>query len=219
MPIHLPPTSGFHNLSVQEKQYRELLQQFSEEHAHILSEAYAMAKKAHEGQLRDDGTHYILHPLRATICLIAECDITDVATLAAALLHDVVEDTPLTAEQITRNFGGEISRLVQEVTRPRPAVEEEESIRRDKAKKFISLMDADEKTRLIKCADVLDNVRSWPNIPCGSDALKKLPRWHDEIQHYALPLAQKTHPVLFQELSKAFVFSQNNKNLCVPPND
>lgn len=215
----MPPTSGFHNLPIQEKRYHELLKQFSDENDQILSEAYIMAKKAHEGQLRDDGTPYILHPLRAAICLIAECNITDVATLTATLLHDVIEDTPLTAAQITRTFGDEVSRLVQQVTRPRPAVEEEEVIRSNKAKKFMTLMDADEKPRLIKCADVLDNVRSWPNIPCGSVALKKLPRWHDEIQNYALPLAQKTHPVLFKELSKAFVFSQNNKNLCVPIND
>lgn len=216
MPIHLPPTNDFHNLAAQEERYRDLLKQFSNNDAQTLEKAYRHAKKAHGSQMRDDGTPYILHPLRAAISLMSECGVQESDILVAMLFHDVIEDTPLTDDHIARDFGEEVARLVQNVTRPRPTVEDEVAIRCDKAQKFMALMEADEKTRLIKCADVLDNVRSWPNIPCGSAAQKKLPRWHEEIATYALPLAERTHPALFEELSKAFAFSQDHKNLCVP---
>lgn len=217
MSIHLPPTSDFHNLAAQEGWYQDLLKQFSVSDARTLEKAYRHAKKAHGSQMRDDGTPYILHPLRATISLMTECGVQESDILIAMLLHDVIEDTPLTYDHIARDFGEEVAHLVQNVTRPRPAVQDEQAIRNNKAQKFMALMGADEKTRLIKCADVLDNVRSWPNIPCGSTAQKKLSRWHEEIATYAMPLAEQTHPVLFKELSKAFAFSQEHKNLCVVP--
>lgn len=218
MSFRLPPPPDFHNLSVQEERFFTLISHFSPDAQALLKKAYQKAKEAHAPQLRDDGTPYILHPLRAAICLIDECGITDVETLCGMLLHDVVEDTTLTDEMIARDFGEKVARLVHNVTRPRPLCENDELIRKDKAQKFLALMDMDEKTRRIKCADVLDNVRSWPNIPCNSMAQKKLPRWHEEIQRYALPLAQKTHPVLFAELDSAFSFAEKNKDLCVTHN-
>lgn len=216
MPFHLPPHPDFHNLSVQEERFFTLISHFPPDAQSSLTKVYQRAKEAHAPQMRDDGTPYILHPLRATLCLIDECGITDVETLCGTLLHDVVEDTSLTGEAIARDFGGEVARLVYNVTRPCPVCEDDEMIRKDKAQKFLALMDMDEKTRSIKCADILDNVRSWPNIPCDSMAQKKLPRWHEEIQRYGLPLAQKTHPILFSELDAAFSFAKEHKNLCVP---
>ncbi|MBI4252906.1 bifunctional (p)ppGpp synthetase/guanosine-3',5'-bis(diphosphate) 3'-pyrophosphohydrolase [Candidatus Uhrbacteria bacterium] len=216
MAIRLPPPSDFHTLSVQEERFFTLIQHFHTSAQALLTKAYQGAKEAHAPQMRDDGTPYILHPLRATLCLIDECGITNVDTLCGALLHDVIEDTPVTNDSIARDFGGEVARLVRNVTRPRPLCEDDELISKDKAQKFLAIMDKDERTRLIKCADVLDNVRSWPNIPCDSMAQKKLPRWYEEIEHYALPLAQKTHPVLFAELDSAFSFAKKNKDLCVP---
>lgn len=218
MPFRLPPPPDFHNLSVQEGRFFTLISRLSHDAQALLRKAYRQAKEAHAHQMRDDGTPYILHPLRATLCLIDECGITDVETLCGMLLHDVVEDTPLTNEMIVRDFGGEVACLVRNVTRPRPLCENDEMIRKDKAQKFLAIMDMDEKTRLIKCADVLDNVRSWPNIPCNSLAQKKLPRWHEEIKKFALPLAQKTHLVLFTELDNAFSFAKKNKDLCVTHN-
>lgn len=214
MSITLPPSHDFHTLSNQESCFFELLKNFSTEHAAGIKEAYACAKNAHGNQMRDDGTPYILHPLRATLSLITECGITALDILSAMLLHDVIEDTPVTFETIERQFGAHVAHLVQNVTRPRPSIENENVIRTEKEKKFMTLMDEDEATRLIKSADVLDNVRSWPNIPCGSKAQKKIRRWHEEIERYALPLAQKTHPVLFEELSKAFTFSKEHSDLC-----
>lgn len=215
MSLPLPPPAEYHNLSVQEERFYHCLKKFSEQDAAQIREAYACAKEAHAPQMRDDGTPYILHPLRATISLITEAGVTNPAVLSATLLHDVIEDTHLTIATIERDFGTAVTRLVQNVTRPHPTDDSEETIRHDKAVKFMAIMDSDEETRMVKCADVLDNVRSWPNIPCGSAAQKKLQRWHSEVQNYALPLAQKTHPTLFQELSNAFAFSKEHSDLCV----
>lgn len=218
MPFRLPPAPEFHNLSMQEGRFFALIKDFPASARATLTKAYTSAKKAHAKQKRDDGTPYILHPLRAMVCLMGECGVADVDTLCGAILHDVIEDTPLTNDSIARDFGQKVARLVQNVTRPRPTTEDDEIIRKDKAQKFLAIMAMDEKTRMVKCADVLDNVRSWPNIPCDSMAQKKLPRWHEEIKKYALPLAQKTHPVLFAELDSAFSFAEKNKDLCVTHN-
>ena len=215
MPLHLPPSEDFHALAVQETRFYMLTRRFGENDRAKLEKTYRHAKKAHDAQRRDDGTPYILHPLRATICLIDECGVTDSDTLCAMLLHDVIEDTPLTFDHIARDFGEEVARLVHMVTRPRGAPVDDEITRADKAKKFSQIATADEKTRLIKSADILDNVRSWPNIPCGSLAQQKLPRWYAEVATYALPIAEKANPVLYAELSHAFSFAQKNKHLCV----
>ncbi len=214
MSITLPPPKEFHELAAQEERFFELLQVFPLSDRATIKEAYTQAKDAHKPQLRDDGTAYILHPLRATISLISECGIKNADILCAMLLHDVVEDTHITLSIVEKLFGEKVATLVSNVTRQRTDNPTEERVRHDKAAKFLTLMDADPDTRLIKCADLLDNIRSWPNIPCDSNARKKLPRWFDEARTYALPLAQKTNPVLFQEITHAFSYAQENSGLC-----
>jgi len=214
MSLTLPPTKEFHDLSVQENRFFGLIEILPPQSRDMIKRAHAMAKEAHSPQMRDDGTPYILHPLRAGISLISECGITDPEILSAMLLHDVVEDTPISFEHIGQTFGKRVAQLVENVTRSRGATESEEQIRKNKEKKLQFLLESDEQTRLIKCADLLDNVRSWPNIPCKSSAQKKLPRWFDEVRTYALPLAQKTNSVLFQELSNAFSYAEQHRNDC-----
>ncbi|MDP2630103.1 MAG: HD domain-containing protein [Candidatus Uhrbacteria bacterium] len=214
MPPTLPPSTEFHRLATQEERFFELLRSFSPADRAIIKEAYIQAKDAHKPQMRDDGTAYILHPLRATISLISECDIKNTDILCAMLLHDVVEDTHVTLSAIEKLFGGRVAALVSNVTRQRTDNPTEDRVRKDKAEKFEKLLTADEETRLIKCADILDNIRSWPNIPCDSAARKKLPRWFDETRIYALPLAQKTNAILFKEITHAFSYAQANSESC-----
>src|SRR5579862_9178264 len=78
-----------------------------------LERVYALAEGAHRGQLRASGESYIEHPL-AVAEILAELEM-DRATIAAALLHDVVEDTSITAEEVAQNFGEEIASLVDGV--------------------------------------------------------------------------------------------------------
>ncbi len=80
-----------------------------------LTRAYELADAAHEGQRRASGESYIEHPL-AVAGILAELEM-DHKTIAAALLHDVVEDTSITSEQVTEQFGEEVARLVEGVTK------------------------------------------------------------------------------------------------------
>src|SRR5664280_937198 len=81
----------------------------------VIERAYAVAEKAHEGQLRKSGDPYITQPLAVT-SILAELGMTP-DTLAAALLHDTVEDTPYSLATLTSEFGEEIAMLVDGVTK------------------------------------------------------------------------------------------------------
>ena len=78
----------------------------------LIEKAYEIARTAHEGQLRKSGEPYIIHPLYVAI-ILAGLEL-DKETLAAALLHDVVEDTDITYEEIEKEFGVEVAQLVDE---------------------------------------------------------------------------------------------------------
>src|SRR5579862_3477012 len=79
---------------------------------HTVRRAFGVAEKAHAGQMRDEGTPYILHPLRVAIILSEEMKIYSPPMCCSALLHDVVEDTPITREQIAEWFGPEVAEVV-----------------------------------------------------------------------------------------------------------
>ena len=75
-----------------------------------IKRAYEVAERAHSSQKRSSGEPYIIHPLHVALILI-ELGM-DTACISAALLHDVVEDTPVTLEEIRQEFGGEVALLV-----------------------------------------------------------------------------------------------------------
>src|SRR5579875_1288158 len=80
-----------------------------------LERVYEVADRAHEGQRRASGESYIAHPL-AVADILADLEM-DRATIAAALLHDVVEDTVITNDEVAQQFGAEIAALVDGVTK------------------------------------------------------------------------------------------------------
>ena len=80
----------------------------------LIEKAYEVARNAHEGQLRKSGEPYIIHPLYVS-SILADLEL-DKETIAAGLLHDVVEDTVLTRQQIEEQFGADVARLVDGVT-------------------------------------------------------------------------------------------------------
>ena len=82
-----------------------------------LRQAYTLAKEAHEGQKRAAGDPYIMHPV-AVARIVAEEFMLDVNSIVAAFLHDVVEDTPYTIEDIRERFGDDVAFLVKVVTKP-----------------------------------------------------------------------------------------------------
>ena len=80
----------------------------------LLTEAYTLAKDRHEGQMRQTGDPYITHPVAVTE-ILADYGL-DIETLCAALLHDTVEDTELTLDQVAGQFGGHVAELIDGVT-------------------------------------------------------------------------------------------------------
>ncbi|WP_342319844.1 RelA/SpoT family protein [Corynebacterium mayonis] len=137
--------------------------------AEQLNRAYDTAERLHEGVFRKSGDPYITHPLAvATICGEIGMDTT---TLVAALLHDTVEDTDYSLADLTRDFGPEVARLVNGVTKldkvALGAAAEAETIR-----KMIVAMAEDPRVLVIKVADRLHNMRTMRFLPPEKQAKK-----------------------------------------------
>ncbi len=164
-------------------------------------QALDFARKGHWGQLRYEGIPYIIHPIRTALILIEELNIKEPDVLSAALLHDIVEDTTITIEEIKNQFGPKISRLVKGLTRIRPKNETEKEKERNKLKWVQKIGRSNKKIRLIKLCDILDNHRSMGFIPKNNPCFKKIPRWKRELCRY-LPIAKKTNQKLFQLLGQ-----------------
>jgi GTP pyrophosphokinase len=123
--------------------------------------AFSVASKAHLGQKRKSGEDYITHPVAVAGILV---DLgMDLATINAALLHDTVEDTGLTIESIARDFGKEVSALVDGVTKLDKLIygptAEAETLR-----KMVVAMSRDIRVLVIKLADRLHNARTWQYV-------------------------------------------------------
>ena len=119
-----------------------------------------MASGAHEGQLRKSGQPYIIHPLCVAI-ILADLEL-DKETIAAGLLHDVVEDTGVTSEDIRREFGDEVELLVEGVTKLGQidySVDKVE-VQAENLRKMFLAMAKDIRVILIKLADRLHNMRT-----------------------------------------------------------
>jgi guanosine-3',5'-bis(diphosphate) 3'-pyrophosphohydrolase len=127
-----------------------------------IENAYILASKAHEGQLRLSGEPYIIHPIAVAIILVdMEMD-TD--SITVALLHDVVEDTNVSLEDITKEFGKNVAELVDGVTKltriPYSSREEQQS---ENIRKMLLAMVKDIRVIIIKLADRLHNMRTIEN--------------------------------------------------------
>jgi GTP pyrophosphokinase len=129
-----------------------------------LERAYRFAAAAHEGQKRLSGDDFITHPL-AVAQILADLGL-DTTTLAAALLHDTVEDTEVTLEQLEEGFGAEISRIVDGLTKL-DALEfrSREQEQAENVRKMIVAMAGDIRVLLIKLADRLHNMRTLAPLP------------------------------------------------------
>ncbi|MEL6365135.1 MAG: bifunctional (p)ppGpp synthetase/guanosine-3',5'-bis(diphosphate) 3'-pyrophosphohydrolase [Pseudomonadota bacterium] len=127
--------------------------------ADLLERAYQFAGVAHAPQKRASGEPYITHPL-AVATLLTEIR-ADPASIATALLHDVVEDTPVSGEEIEREFGAEIAELVDGVTKlTRVEMRSAETKQAENFRKLIVAMAKDVRVILVKLADRLHNMRT-----------------------------------------------------------
>ncbi|MBM6403905.1 bifunctional (p)ppGpp synthetase/guanosine-3',5'-bis(diphosphate) 3'-pyrophosphohydrolase [Phycicoccus sp. CSK15P-2] len=149
----------------------------------LVERAYAVAERAHEGQKRRSGDDYITHPLAVTT-ILAELGMTP-TTLAAALLHDTVEDTAYSLEALRRDFGDEIAMLVDGVTKL-DKVTYGQAAQAETVRKMVVAMARDIRVLVIKLADRLHNARTWRYVSQESAQRKA----KETLEIYA-PLAHR----------------------------
>jgi GTP pyrophosphokinase len=128
----------------------------------LVARAYEVAERCHRGQMRRSGDPYISHPL-AVATIAAELGM-EPPTLCAALLHDTVEDTAMSLAEVTREFGDEVGRLVDGVTKL-DKVRYGESAEAETIRKMVVAMARDPKVLIVKLADRLHNIRTVGWLP------------------------------------------------------
>lgn len=151
----------------------------------LVEGAWKMAESAHAGQTRESGEAFVSHPL-AVAEILTELE-QDLETVAAGILHDVVEDTEVTLEEIRREFGSEIALLVDGVTKlMRLRFQSKAQQQAENLRKMFMAMASDFRVIIIKFADRLHNMRTLTHLPASRQ--KEMARETMEI--YA-PLAHR----------------------------
>ena len=129
----------------------------------IIRRAWEFSLEHHQGQLRASGEPYVLHPLEVAHVL-AEMKL-DSTAIAAGLLHDAVEDTPVTADDITRQFGEQVAHIVEGVTKiDKIQFANSEDRQAENVRKMLLAMVTDVRVVLIKLADRLHNMRTLQHL-------------------------------------------------------
>ncbi len=187
-----------------------------------LEEAYEFSRSAHEGQFRKSGEPYISHPL-AVAGILAEWHL-DAQTLTAALLHDVVEDTPATAVEIEARYGKAVGLLVDGVSKlDKLAFESEQQAQAENFRKMLLAMAQDVRVILVKLADRLHNMHTMDSMP-----VEKRRRIAAETLEIYAPIANRlglhavyqeledlgfrySHPNRYQVLAKAVKAGRGNR--------
>ena len=132
---------------------------YTEEEIANVKKAYELAAKVHEGQKRLSGEPYIMHPLSVAL-ILARLGMDD-ASIIAAMLHDTVEDTDLTNDEIKKEFGDTVAELVDGVTKiGRVPLQTKEEQQAENIRKMLIAMSRDIRVIIIKLADRLHNMRT-----------------------------------------------------------
>ena len=149
----------------------------------LVEKAFSIAEQAHSSQLRKSGEPYISHPV-AVARILADLGI-GATTIAAALLHDTVEDTPYSIEKLRSDFGEEVSMLVDGVTKL-DKIKFGDSAQAETVRKMVVAMSKDIRVLVIKLADRLHNARTWKFVSEQSAKRKA----QETLEIYA-PLAHR----------------------------
>ena len=173
-----------------EELYEQLIQTIKQYHPSsdlsLIEKAYQTAYKCHEGQKRKSGEPYIIHPICVAI-ILAELEL-DKETIAAGLLHDVVEDTSMTLEEVATEFSDEIAILVDGVTKltQLDLSQDKIEIQAENLRKMFLAMAKDIRVILIKLADRLHNLRTLQYQPPH----KQIEKCRETMDIYA-PIAHR----------------------------
>ena len=158
---------------------------YGDENAEKAQKAISYAEKAHAGQFRSSGEPYIVHPLEVANILL-ELGL-DVDTIMAGLLHDVIEDTGVTLQQLEEEFGAEVAKLVDGVTKlGRISYKTKEEQQVESLRKMFLAMAKDIRVIIIKLADRLHNLRTLEYV----EEDKQREKAYETLEIYA-PLAHR----------------------------
>ena len=151
----------------------------------LVNRAYETARRAHQNQMRSSGEAYINHPI-AVARIVADIGLDEVS-LAAALLHDAVEDTEITVEDVQRDFGDEVASIVDGVTKlERLQFDSREEQQAATMRKMLVAIARDIRVLVIKLADRLHNMRTLAGMP-----VEKQQRVAQETLDIYAPLAHR----------------------------
>lgn len=164
--------------------FEVMAQRVSVEDLGKIKEAFELAQKAHAPQIRKSGEPYILHPI-AVATIVAEEMWLGANPVCAAFLHDVVEDTPYTFEDIRQQFGDDVAFLVKVVTK-KPNKEYEYSKQLDNYRQILNSVQYDIRAVLVKLADRLHNMRTLASM--RTDKQMKIA---GETDYFYAPLANR----------------------------
>jgi len=158
----------------------------TQEEFDLVIKAFEFANKAHYGVRRRSGEPYIIHPISVAKIVVNEIGL-GCKSIVAALLHDVVEDTEYTVEDITHLFGEKIASLVDGLTKIKSAFDlESENIQAENFKKILLTLNEDTRIILIKMADRLHNLRTIDAMP-----IHKKEKILSETMYIFIPLAHR----------------------------
>src|SRR5271157_3487594 len=151
----------------------------------LVKKAYEFSEQHHKGQVRESGQPYLVHPLEVAI-LLAEMRL-DATAIVAGLLHDAVEDTTVTVDEIKAEFGEQVAHIVEGVTKiSRIDFASSEEAQAENVRKMVLAMMDDIRVVLIKLADRLHNMRTLKYL--SEDRQQKIAR---ETQEIYAPIAHR----------------------------
>lgn len=179
--LHLPTFEHLERLIVNELSTGEM---------ELVRRAYEVAAAAHKEQKRDEGSPYIVHPIRVAASLAGELQIHSPNLICSALMHDVIEDSEITRSEIAGAFGDEVAEVVWLLTKF-----EDMSLA-----DYLSAIEAaaDTGAPIVKLCDRLDNLRYLSHSP----KLEKKHRYVRTTEAYYLPMAARTDDYLYMEIGR-----------------
>jgi guanosine-3',5'-bis(diphosphate) 3'-pyrophosphohydrolase len=150
------------------RQYRRLLRTakpyLKDGDTKLIKKAFNQSREAHKDMRRKSGEPYILHPLAVAQIAVEEIGL-GTTSIVAALLHDVVEDTPTEISDVERDFGPKVARIVDGLTKISGVFEQGTSEQAENFRKMLLTLSEDVRVILIKLADRLHNMRTLDSMP------------------------------------------------------